>query len=61
MKKSVAEIFKSKSLTKPSGQAYRTIKSLPKHISVDDLIAAAIELGFGYRIENGIFRIFAPS
>jgi hypothetical protein len=61
VKKSVAAIFKPKSLAKPGGQIYRTIGSLPDYISVDELIAAANELGFGHRIENGMIRIFARS
>lgn len=61
MKKSVARIFEAKSLTKPGGQIYRTIASLPKHVHVDDLVGYAVKNGFGYRIENGVIRFFAPS
>jgi hypothetical protein len=61
VKKSVAAIFKVKSLAKPGGQIYRTINSLPDYISANELITAANELGFGHRIENGIVRIFVPS
>lgn len=61
MKKSVAAVFKAKSLSKPGGQIFRTIEALPTHISVDDLIDAANTLGLGHRIENGTIRIFAPN
>lgn len=61
MKKSVARIFEAKSLTKPGGQIYRTINSLPKHMLVEDLVDHAVKYGFGYRIENGVIRFFASS
>jgi hypothetical protein len=61
MKKSVARIFDTKSLTKPGGQIYRTISSLPSYITTDELIEYANKYKFGHRIENGVIRIFVPS
>ena len=61
MKKSIVNIFSAKSLAKPGGQIYRTIGSLPLHISVEELIEYATTNGFGHRIENGIIRFFAQS
>jgi len=61
MKKSVERIFQVKCLLKRGGQIYRTIASLPQHISVDELIEYATHNGLGHRIENGVIRFFNRS
>lgn len=61
MKKSVERIFEAKALKEKGGQIYRTIASLPSHITVEELIECAEHYGLGYRIENGKIRFFAPS
>lgn len=61
MKKSVERIFEAKSLREEGGQIYRTIASLPPHITVEELIECANTRGLGHRIENGKIRFFAPS
>lgn len=61
MKTSISRIFEAKSLSKPGGQIYRTIASLPAHMKVDELVEYAIKNGYGYRIENGIIRFFTAS
>ena len=61
MKKSVERIFEAKCLSKPGGQIYRSIASLPEYISVDELIEYATRNGLGHRIENGVIRFFNRS
>lgn len=61
MKKSVVNIFQRKCLSKAGGQIYRTIASLPNHISVDELIEYATANGLGHRIESGVIRFFNKS
>jgi hypothetical protein len=59
--KSVERILSAKCLSKPGGEIYRTITSLPPGVTTEKIISAATAMGYGYRIMHGKIQVFAPA
>jgi hypothetical protein len=57
--RAIDAIFAAKALQKPGGSIYRSIASLPKHISEQVLTDEAHRRGYGYRVEHGKIVIFS--
>jgi len=52
-------MFSAKILRKAGGQIRRTISSLPRSVSLGDIITEAAAYSFGYRIDHDQIVIFA--
>lgn len=59
--KAVEKILSAKCLSKPGGEVYRTISSLPAGVTTEKIISAATAMGYGHRIMHGKIQVFAPS
>ncbi len=59
--KAVEKILSAKCLSKPGGEIYRTISSLPSGVTTEKIISAATRTGYGYRIMHGKIRVFAEA
>ena len=59
--KAIERILSAKCLSKPGGEIYRTISSLPAGVTTEKIISAATTMGYGYRILHGKIQVFAPA
>ena len=59
--KAVEKILSAKCLSKPGGEIYRTISSLPAGVTIEKIISAATAMGYGHRIMHGKIYVFAPA
>ena len=59
--KGVKKILSAKCLSKPGGEIYRTISSLPAGVTTEKIVSAATAMGYGHRIMHGKIHVFASA